>query len=465
MKNLLTLFSFTFLLGFSADGQQTFFCGYGEAVLPTDVCDFMRVNSFASQRDAEEAVDQIMGRLSLPRYFVLARCPNIENAVAITTTSGDQYIVYDEQFINRIKGNTTDWSALSILAHEIGHHLSDHTLRRAENLTETRKFELEADRFSGARMYKLGASLHQAQQAVRQVASDGDDKYSSHPKLSRRLAAIAEGYNEAKAQGGGGSDEPDPPVVEDLPNMVYVQGGSFNMGSNDGEYNERPVHSVTLSSFYMGIHEVTFDEYDTYCDATGKWRPDDEGWGRGRRPVINVSWHDAVAYCNWRSEQAGLQQVYRISWENVTANWDANGYRLPTEAEWEFGARSRGINEKWAGTSSKSNLSAYGNYDEEEGSTDGYERTAPVGAFRANALGLYDMSGNVWEWCWDWYDINYYGKSSSRNPRGPSWGPTRVFRGGSGDSKPAYLRCIGRNHTSPDVMNNFIGFRLARSAR
>jgi formylglycine-generating enzyme required for sulfatase activity len=377
MKNLLTIFSFTILLGFSAETQQTFFLGYGVT--------------------------------------------------------------------------------MNILAHEIGHHLSGHTLRRAENLTETRKFELEADRFSDAMTYKLGASLRQAQQAVRQVASYGDDKYSSLPKLSKRLVTIAEGYNVAKKENVGGSNEP--------PNMVFVPGGTFEMGSNDVRYWERPVHQVSLNSFYIGIYEVTFDEYDTYCDATGRSRPDDEGDDRGNLPVINVSWYDAVAYCNWRSEQAGLQQVYRISGENVTADWDANGYRLPTEAEWEYAARSRGKNEIWAGTSSESSLSTYGNYKESRGSTDGYEYTAPVGSLRANALGLYDMSGNVREWCWDWYESDYYDKSPSQNPRGPSTGSYRVFRGGSWNSVPTNLRCAERNLSSPDNRLDYVGFRLVSAAR
>jgi formylglycine-generating enzyme required for sulfatase activity len=248
-------------------------------------------------------------------------------------------------------------------------------------------------------------------------------------------------------------------------NMVFVQGGSFNMGSNDGFSDETPVHQVTLSDFYIGKYEVTFEEYDAYCDAIGKTWPDDEGWGRGRRPVINVSWFDAVAYCNWRSAQVGLQTVYLISGENVTANWDANGFRLPTEAEWEYAARSRGKNEKWAGASSEDSLSLYGNYDENDGSTDSYPHTAPVGSLRANSLGLYDMSGNVWEWCWDWYNPDYYNKSSNRDPRGPSSGSFRVDRGGSWYYNPASLRCAIRDVHSPDFRDDILGFRLARSAR
>ncbi|MCR9051047.1 MAG: formylglycine-generating enzyme family protein [Phaeodactylibacter xiamenensis] len=134
-----------------------------------------------------------------------------------------------------------------------------------------------------------------------------------------------------------------------------------------------------------------------------------------------------------------------------------------TEAEWEFAARSRGGNDKWAGTSSESALSNYANYYE-SGSKGGYMQTAPVGSFRANKLGLHDMSGNVWEWCWDWYDSDYYKNSPSRNPRGPSTGSYRVQRGGSWRGEPARLRCAFRLGGTPGYSSLFIGFRLSRTA-
>ncbi len=275
--------------------------------------------------------------------------------------------------------------------------------------------------------------------------------------------------------------------VADLPNFVFVQGGPFSMGSKDGS-NETP-HDVTLSDFYLAVNELTFEEYDAYCTATGTTKPDDQGWGRGKRPVINVSWEDAAAYCNWRSGQDGLQIVYKIVIEEEavdsktdirryvtvvgTPYWSANGYRLPTEAEWEYAARSRGKDEKWAGTSSESSLSAYGNFCDKNceydwktaGQSDGYGNTAPVGSFRSNALGLNDMSGNVWEWCNDWYDSSYYGSSPSRDPYGPDSGSSRVLRGGSWYDIPAYLRCAYRHNSSPDYRGLNYGFRLARAAR
>ncbi|MCB0518855.1 MAG: SUMF1/EgtB/PvdO family nonheme iron enzyme [Saprospiraceae bacterium] len=276
---------------------------------------------------------------------------------------------------------------------------------------------------------------------------------------------------------------------DDLPDMIFVQGGTFQMGSNDGDSDEKPIHSVTVSDFNLKITEETVEEFGRFitatsyqtdadknggsyiwngtewkltpgvnwkCDATGKVRPTSEK----NHPVIHVSWNDAVAYCNWRSEQDGLQKVYSISGSSVTPNWNANGYRLPTEAEWEFAARSRGKDEKWAGTNSESSLSTYANAT---GSSDGYEYTAPVRSFRANGLGLYDMSGNVWEWCWDWKAD--YPSSSQTNPHGPDSGSSRVLRGGSWDDGPSYLRCAYRGNSIPDNRYGICGFRLARAAR
>jgi len=172
-----------------------------------------------------------------------------------------------------------------------------------------------------------------------------------------------------------------------------------------------------------------------------------------------VSWYDAIEYCNWRSEQEGLTPVYRKSGSDVTANWNANGYRLPTEAEWEYAARSRGKREKWAGTSSENQLSDYANYGQNIG------KTVEVGFYRANALGLHDMSGNVWEWCWDWYGgSDYYSASDgSTDPRGPATGSIRVLRGGGWDFNPQYCRAAYRLNGGPALRDSNIGFRLARS--
>jgi len=277
-----------------------------------------------------------------------------------------------------------------------------------------------------------------------------------------------------------------PSPKPDLDNMVFVKGGTFQMGSKDGDSDETS-HTVTLSDYYIGRYEVTFQEYDAFCVATGKEKPSDQGWGRKKRPVINVHWYDALEYCNWLSKVHDLQAVYIIdksrknpnntsSYDDlkwlVSINWNANGYRLPTEAEWEYAARSRGKDQKWAGTSSESSLASYGNFCDKscsyswktEHQDDNYANSSPVGSFRANDLGLFDMSGNVYEWCWDWYDTDYYYKSINTNPKGSNTGSRRVRRGGSGSDRPADLRCADRSSNSPDYRNPFIGFRLSRAA-
>ena len=220
---------------------------------------------------------------------------------------------------------------------------------------------------------------------------------------------------------------------------VSIPAGNFFMGSpsfeKDRGLNEAQ-YQVTLSAFKLSKYEVTFEQYDAFCDATGRSKPKDEGWGRGSRPVINVSWNDATAFAEWM------------------------GCRLPTEAEWEYACR--------AGTtapfSSGNNLTtAQANYDgnypynnNEKGECRG--KTLPVGSFAPNAWGLYDMHGNVWEWCSDGYGA--YSRSAQTNPKGASSGFQRVFRGGSWFDRAYCCRSANRNYDTPDRRSRFMGFRL-----
>ena len=256
-------------------------------------------------------------------------------------------------------------------------------------------------------------------------------------------------------------------------NMAFVPGGTFEMGDvfGDGDTWEKPVHTVTLSDFYLGKTEVTFDEYDAFCTATGRKKPSDAGWGRGKRPAINVSWHDAVAYCNWLSEHQKLKKVYTINDDTVTADRSADGYRLPTEAEWEYAARSGGKqvrfgNSKDIADPSEINFAGSAPYKTDYSRPGVFrEKTTPAGSFQPNDLGLHDMTGNVWEWCWDWYGEDYYAKSEPDNPHGPSSGSRRVLRGGSWGNPPDNVRAAYRNGRDPTTQDYDYGFRLVRAAR
>ena len=232
-----------------------------------------------------------------------------------------------------------------------------------------------------------------------------------------------------------------PPSIPSYPKMVPIPGGTFIMGSKDGEDDENPPHEVTLSSFELAETEVTFEQYDYFCEQTHREKPNDEGWGRGTRPVINVSWEDAEAYCDWLSQKTG------------------HGYRLPTEAEWEFATRGgnseKDKNYRYAGSNDPDAVAWHtGNSS---------SKTHPVGQKQPNGLSLYDMSGNVWEWCADWYASDYYASSPSTNPQGPPSGSVRVFRGGSWVNDASSLRVAFRVRWFPDSRSSGVGFRPART--
>jgi formylglycine-generating enzyme required for sulfatase activity len=229
------------------------------------------------------------------------------------------------------------------------------------------------------------------------------------------------------------------------PRMVSIPAGSFQMGCVSGKdcwNNEEPVHTVTLSAFEMGVTEVTFEQWDA-CVASGgcDHYPDDEGWGRGNRPVINVSWVDSQQYIAWLNTATGKH------------------YRLPTEAEWEYAAKAGSTTEySWGDELGKNKANCYGC-----GSQWDNTQSAPVGSFQANGFGLFDMHGNVWEWVQDWYDADYYGKSSAQNPPGPSTGKSRVNRGGSWYDDAVGIRSACRSYYSPGFRYRFLGFRLLRT--
>ncbi|MFN0137562.1 MAG: SUMF1/EgtB/PvdO family nonheme iron enzyme [Phycisphaerae bacterium] len=298
--------------------------------------------------------------------------------------------------------------------------------------------------------------------------------------------------------------------------MVLVPSGEFEMGDhhNEGFFHEYPLHLVYIDAFLMNRYEVTNEQYAAglnwalahgglitvagngavqrasaiapfrYCDTTSSSSTSRITWngsafgvvpGKEHHPMVRVSWFGAAAYANWRSEMEGLEPTYGVS-DNVAweCNFTVNGYRLPTEAEWEKAARG-GLSPyrryPWGGSISGGNA----NYRE---SGDPFEQesppgTAPVGYYNggqtpagpdmANGYGLYDMAGNAWEWCNDWFSTSYYSSSPYDNPRGPATGLYRVYRSGSWSNLVEEMRCARRNAYDVDGVGYDSGFRLVRS--
>ncbi len=232
--------------------------------------------------------------------------------------------------------------------------------------------------------------------------------------------------------------------------MVYVEGGTFQMGSKDGYNDEKPVHGVTVSSFYIGKYEVTQKQWMDVMGSNPSYFKGDN------LPVEQVSWYDVIEFCTKLSEKEGLTPCYTGSGDNVTMNIHANGYRLPTEAEWEFAARGGKKSQAYKYSGSNT-LGDVGWYNDNSGM-----KTHDVGSKRANELGIRDMSGNVWEWCWDWF--GNYSSDVQTNPTGPGSGSYRVRRGGSWSYIADYCEVAYRSHYAPSDSSGGIGFRVYRTA-
>jgi sulfatase modifying factor 1 len=295
--------------------------------------------------------------------------------------------------------------------------------------------------------------------------------------------------------------------------MALVPAGTFLMGSDESPKSlakaypqidperfrllgdEAPVHKVRITrSFFLGQHEVTVGQFRRFLDASG-YVPESERDGTGgygfnanydpattsrgdafegrdpkyswrntgfpqsdEHPVVNVTWNDALAMSTWLSKQEGKR------------------YRLPTEAEWEYACRAGTRSRYYSGDDPHSLLGTANTFDADTATNwpkwqkfglqdhDGFAFTAPVGSFAPNAMGLYDMVGNVWEWVADWHDENYYAHSPIDDPHGPAEGSVRVRRGGSWHTWPFYARCAYRNWNSPQTRYTLVGMRLLREA-
>ncbi len=248
--------------------------------------------------------------------------------------------------------------------------------------------------------------------------------------------------------------------------MVLIRGGCFKAGDvfGDGYGNEKPVHEVCVDDFYIGMYEVTVGEFKQFIDETGYRTEAETGNGiyywigdkalkdinrswynpgfdqTDNHPVVGVSWNDVLRYTDWLSKKSSMN------------------FRLPTEIEWEYAARSEGKTEKWSGASSETKLEKYAWYE-----ANSELKTNTVGQKKPNGLGIYDMSGNVWEWCSDWYERDYYENSPRNNPKGPPSGSDRVVRGGSYGSIPKNMRAANRASNAPDYRDCYKGFRLVRT--
>jgi formylglycine-generating enzyme len=244
--------------------------------------------------------------------------------------------------------------------------------------------------------------------------------------------------------------------------MVRVEGGTYKMGSKDSDKtadnDEQREHEVTIKTFEISKFEITVWEWKQYTKANKLSMPAKPDWGwQDNYPINGITWEEAIAYCNWLSKKEKLQPVYSKQGPNYVCNFKANGYRLPTEAEWEFAAKG--------GVKSKGYKFSGGNDANEVAWHKAISKNSPhtVGTKLPNELGLYDMSGNVWEWCWDWYNKDYYKIEKGDNPKGPEMGERRTVRGGSWDSQVNYLRPANRISTPQNKTHEFYGFRVART--
>jgi len=283
--------------------------------------------------------------------------------------------------------------------------------------------------------YDMEGELHGIDEIMLGISTDGGRTYKKHPKAEGDMGKnVKPGRNKEiyflvdDTLGGKYAkfkvEAKSPPP----PGMVYVAGGSFQMGSNSGDSDEKPIHTVTISSFFMDKTEVTQAQYRKVMGKNPSFFS-----GCDDCPVEQVNWHDANEYA---------KKV---------------GKRLPTEAEWEFAARggSAGSPTQYAGSN---NIDDVAWYNGNSG-----DKTRPVGQKDPNELGLYDMSGNAWEWCSDWYNSGYYGKSPITDPEGPNSGFLRVLRGGSWIGSDHSCRVANRYGDGPERRGSSNGFRLVFS--
>ena len=339
------------------------------------------------------------------------------------------------------------------------------------NLTNARKWlkKAESAQPKQLELARLTQAIDQAEAEIRGREQDAEAFAVARRANSRRaywtyLDQCAPGCgHRAEAEAALARLAPAYPVLRDRlsdgsqgPEMVTVPAGGFLMGSppyEKGRYNDEVSHPARIEkSFAVGKYEVMFHEYDRFATATGRGLPGDQGWGRGRRPAINVTWLDAVAYADWLSQQTGAR------------------YRLPTEAEWEYAARAGAATSRYWGDDPDQGC-GYVNAADLDGKQvfvswtvmkcrDGQVHTAPAGSYRDNDFGLYDMLGNVSEWTCSLYDKET--PAPVQRCEEPTEDRQFVVRGGSFSDEPRNVRLADRHRSRPDFQHYFLGFRLVR---
>lgn len=277
-------------------------------------------------------------------------------------------------------------------------------------------------------------------------------------------AAMMAACTDNPEQSPQGGETPDTPVAPPVGQGDYllINGSTFTMGSPEEERwreNDETQHQVTVGNYYIAKYEVAQADYEALMGSNPSSFTGD------RLPVEGVSWYDAVRYCNALSSQEGLEAAYTINGMEVTWNREANGYRLPTEAEWEYACRA-GTTTPFStgGNITVDQANWYSSYPYIEGEGGGaYRRqTVAVDEFESNSWGIYNMHGNVSEWCWDYY--GEYGAQAQDNPAGPQSGRNRVMRGGGWYDYAKHVRSAYRSAMPADYIDYKIGFRVARNA-
>jgi formylglycine-generating enzyme required for sulfatase activity len=431
-----------------------------------DIC-----RSAAMTSTSDEEVNSLVGKIveayGLNSRFITRSCPSVDNCLAIVDENGKPYILYNPQFLSKVRAlgfspgrmpqSSVDWNVMHVLAHEVAHHLNNHLTNPPAD-KRLPDLELEADKAAGSILYRLGAPSLSVAQRVMDGPDVSEYATATHPSRAQRKAAFRAGWEEAavKYPPTPSDTSPNPPnqynmpIVRPVPafpsvrprpftttdptagTLVLVKGGSFTMGctseQQDCSDDEKPEHNVTLRDYYIGQKEVTQAQWQ---EVMG-YNPSHFA-GCEQCPVENVSWDDVQEFLLRLNEITGKR------------------FRLPTEEEWEYAARG--------GQQLEGYIYAGGDDLKEVGwyVHNSRNRTSPVGQKAPNALELYDMSGNVWEWC-----ENLFGAYSA-------WGQPsedrlyRVFRGGAYRNAQQNCQVSKRGYDDQGDRHVSVGFRLAMS--